>query len=315
MEGNNDWIKHLMEQDLSRDEKEGILKNLNDTDRELYAKLERIKAESSEFQPPKAKSKDEAWSAIMERVANESIRPTTKVVPFYQNPTFVSWVAASVAIMVGVYFFFNYFGEKHFYVPNSHMEAVVFPDSSKATVNSHSRLKYNKRNFYKDRRVELHGEAFFEIEEGEPFEVETKAGAVFVLGTQFNVLSRDNEFQVKCLSGKVKVVLQDISHSIELNPGQATRLKERRLTEPYTVKRDQIGAWQDGLFYFESDPLILVIEELERQFDVQVKAENISGRTYSGHFSNDNIEEALKLVFEPMNLKYDIIDKRLIMVR
>ena len=251
----------------------------------------------------------------MSKIAEESYEPATRVVPFYQNPTFVSWVAASVAVLVGVYFFFNYFGEKHYYVPNSHMESVIFPDESKATLNAHSRLIYNKRNFYEDRKVELQGEAFFEIKEGEPFEVVTNSGAVFVLGTKFNVLVRDREFQVKCLEGKVKVVLQDMSKSIELGPRQATRLSNPKLSEPFVVNTQHIGSWIDGEYHFYSDPLSLVVTEMERQFDVQIKAENLGGRTYTGHFSNKDFNEALKLVFEPMGLEYDVIDKRLVIVR
>jgi transmembrane sensor len=312
---NEDWIQKMMEGQLSEEESDRLKENLTEEDLGFFNHLEKVKATTGDLSITGTKTREEAWMQLMEKMADESVKTVTKVVPFYQNPQFVSWIAASVAILVGVYFFFNYFGEKHIYVPNAKMQAVVFPDESKAMLNAHSRLKFDQRNFYKNRSVDLDGEAFFEIKAGEPFIVNTKKGSVFVLGTSFNVLRRGNEFQVKCISGRVKVVLKDFNKSIELIAGQATRLKDKVLTEPYTVDPQKIAAWQEGEFYFNGDPLDLVISELERQFDVQIKVDNIEDRIYTGHFSNNDLKKALELVLRPMDLEYDLIDGKLVIVR
>jgi ferric-dicitrate binding protein FerR (iron transport regulator) len=274
-----------------------------------------IKIATEDFSIEPGRSREQAWEELMSKVSEESISEATRVVPFYKNPRFVSWTAASVAILMGVFFFFNYFGEKHIYVPNAKTQTVIFPDGSEAVVNSHSALKYDEKDFYKNRTVTLNGEAFFNVKEGESFIVSTKLGAVHVLGTEFNVLRRDREFQVKCKSGEVKVVLGNSSREVRLISGQATRLVDHFLSDPYLIEPDHMAAWQDGEFYYKGDPLSLVISEMERQFDVQIRTKDIEDRVYTGYFSNDDLEEALELVFRPMDLEYDIIDSRLIIIR
>ena len=312
---NDDWIQKLMEGRLSEEEGEQLLNELNEEDQELFRHLEQIKATTDDFSTQPGKDRESAWEDLMDKISEESLEDATKMVPLHQNPRFVSFVAASVAILMAVFFLYDYFGEKHIYVAKSKTQEVIFPEGSKAIVNAHSSLKYDKRDFYKNRTLSLNGEAYFDVKPGESFIVSTKMGAVHVLGTEFNVMRRDREFQVKCISGQVKVVLDNNSRPVELIAGQATRLEGHFMSDPYLIETDQMASWKDGDFYYYSDPLPLVVSEIERQFDVQIKVKGIDDRYYTGYFSSDDLNEALKLVFEPMDLEYDIIDSRLIIVR
>ena len=56
------------------------------------------------------------------------------------------------------------------------------------------------------RKVSLEGEAFFEVNPGKKFEVVSKFGKTIVLGTSFNIYSRNSSYQVTCMTGKVKVI-------------------------------------------------------------------------------------------------------------
>lgn len=63
--------------------------------------------------------------------------------------------------------------------------------------------------------------------------------------------------------------------------------------------------WIDGSFRFDQAPFSLVIEELERQFQVEIRVDKeLEGKQWNGVFFNDDLEEALKMVCKPMGLTY-----------
>ena len=74
-----------------------------------------------------------------------------------------------------------------------------------------------KRGFNEGHRtLHLKGEAYFEVQKLTlPFVVKTYHGEITVLGTSFNVRSRNDEFEVGVNSGQVKVSNRD--SSVELN--------------------------------------------------------------------------------------------------
>ena len=49
------------------------------------------------------------------------------------------------------------------------------------------KFQFDKKRFTDERIIQLRGEAFFEVEKGSRFVVQTGKGAVEVLGTSFNV--------------------------------------------------------------------------------------------------------------------------------
>jgi len=50
----------------------------------------------------------------------------------------------------------------------------------------------------------LFGKAYFDVDKGKTFTVKTDLGTVQVLGTRFDVESRDSIFKVVCYEGSVK---------------------------------------------------------------------------------------------------------------
>ena len=74
----------------------------------------------------------------------------------------------------------------------------VLPDRSTVRLNADSRIRVNEKKWEEKRQLALTGEAYFEVEKGQTFRVETDLGDVEVLGTKFNVYSRSGIFEVFC---------------------------------------------------------------------------------------------------------------------
>lgn len=222
----------------------------------------------------------------------------------------VSYAAAAVLLLlVGFFFWSDASGRLMAEAYTGKTLAVELPDGSQATLNAESRLQYRSPLWSGRRVVKLEGEAFFEVEKGEPFIVETANGTVEVLGTSFNVDSYGNSFNVSCYTGKVKV--STAGESIVLEPGQAAIRKNGRL-QPQGFDAKEQQDWRNGLFEYKNTPLEEVFAEMERQFAVDINApDSILSREYTGFYNNNNLDSALYLVTWPMNLRVEQQGKKI----
>lgn len=80
-------------------------------------------------------------------------------------------------------------GYEEIYVPKGERMQLIFQDGSRAMLNAETRIKYPRKFGFSERKVELEGEAFFEVSPNKdrPFIVDLKDVSVKVLGTTFDV--------------------------------------------------------------------------------------------------------------------------------
>ena len=179
----------------------------------------------------------------------------------------------------------------------------TLPDNSTVSINAKSNLTYNSNNFKGNRQLQLDGEAFFDVEKGSSFKVNTALGSVEVLGTSFNVFSRDSNFKVVCETGKVRVSSSS-SDEVILEPGESCSLIDNKLVK---AKRNfSSNSWTKGVFRFDDNPLKNVISELERQYAITVEASGINTEEkYTGFFEKGNLDNALQSVFTTLGINYE----------
>lgn len=183
-------------------------------------------------------------------------------------------------------------------------QQVVLPDASEVILNAGSELSYRSKKWENNRRVKLEGEAFFKVAKGQTFTVETEAGDVQVLGTQFNVEQRNGFFEVSCYEGLVRVSYQ--GKEKELPAGTALILIDGRTIDA-TVTINAAPSWIFNESSFNSIPLAYVLDELKRQFDIEVRTENIDlSQLFTGTFSNTNLDLALQSISTPTQLTYTL---------
>ncbi len=180
---------------------------------------------------------------------------------------------------------------------------VTLPDSTRVWLNSESRIKYPSR-FGRTRRVELQGEAYFEVErtEGRRFVVETCTGVqVEVLGTRFNVDAYDPQaVSATLVSGSVAFNYDDAAGEISrmtLKPGQrAVYTAATRTALLREVDTDTYTAWKDGRILFRQTSLDEVLRVLSRRFNVefQVRDPKLLGQHFTGVFVHQRLDRVLE---------------------
>jgi transmembrane sensor len=181
---------------------------------------------------------------------------------------------------------------------------LVLSDGTRVWLNSSSSLKYPISHFgLGERRVELHGEAYFEVAKLKsgsvhiPFIVESKGQDVQVLGTHFNVKSYDEEdlTTTTLLEGRVRVSRPHAFQEI-LEPGQQAQVNQ--FIKVLNVDTSTAVAWKNGLFKFEDASIQSVMEQFSRWYDVDVAYEGTAPHhKFTGEiYRNMDAAKAFKLL-------------------
>ncbi|WP_257670937.1 FecR family protein [Parapedobacter tibetensis] len=191
---------------------------------------------------------------------------------------------------------------------------VVLPDGSKVWLNAASTLRYPTRFTAKERKVEVSGEAYFEVahDKAVPFKVNTQGQTIEVLGTHFNVSAYQDEPITKTtlLEGSVRITTQDRSEY--LVPGQQAQVNSRHLTITDDADMDEVVSWKNGYFKFNGN-IEGIMTKVARWYNVEVVyQEGVDlHQTFSGELSRARkLSTLLELMEITGNVHFKIEGKR-----
>lgn len=285
---NNNFLARWVSEELTSAELEEFKKS---KDYSIYKRIN----ESSQLLEGPDYNKDKVFENVLEEINTKTQTRVRKFIPniFYK-------VAASAVILFGILYFLNNTTTTYATAYGEQLK-VTLPDNSRVHLNSNSELKFDKSNWKDNRKVSLKGEAFFEVEKGSDFSVETTEGSIDVLGTKFIVISQKKYIEVQCYEGKVRVS-SNKTQTI-LNPTNAFRAIDTA-SETWNFT-NQNPTWLQGESSFTNTPLKQVISALENQFETQFNLNNIdANKRFTGSFTHSDIKLALKTVFVPMKISF-----------
>jgi transmembrane sensor len=136
--------------------------------------------------------------------------------------------------------------------------------------------------------------------------VRSSKGTTSVLGTTFNILSRDNNYQVTCLTGRVKVRDDSGKSNVILNPGDKSVLNSQGFLSVETgIDTKTEISWIINKFSFTAEPLKNVFNEIARQYGINIKLPEDLEKSYTGTFiKGDSITSTLRMVCKPFDLQF-----------
>tara|TARA_R110002050_G_scaffold1281_6_gene9359 strand:+ start:95 stop:1003 length:909 start_codon:yes stop_codon:yes gene_type:complete len=263
---------------------------------EEYASYKKIAEVSSKLQAP---------TFDIEKALNESINKRSKVKVIRLSPIkkLMRIAAVVVLLVTGSYFYLNSLDET-IKTDLAQNDTLLLPDTSEVILNAESKISYNKNNWDSQRNVTLEGEAFFKVAKGKKFTVETSNGLVTVLGTQFNVENRKGFYEVTCYEGLVSVTFK--GNTIKLPFGSSFLVINNEVIAAEGPK-NSFPSWMNNESSFKSIPLVFVLKEFERQYNIKVETKNIDTNTlFTGSFTNKQIELALKSICLPNQIKFKL---------
>lgn len=176
--------------------------------------------------------------------------------------------------------------------------SVILSDGTKVWLNAASELKFPVKFTGGERRVEVRGEAYFEVARNiaQPFYVSSGNMHLQVLGTSFDINAYADEPAIRTtlLEGAVK-----INDKVGLLPRQQSRIaKDGGIQVVRNVDVDETVAWKNGAFSFNNADITTVMRQLERWYDIEVVYEGNKPTDvfYGGISRASTLMEVLKIL-------------------
>lgn len=133
--------------------------------------------------------------------------------------------------------------------PGRQPKSFLLPDGSTVWLNGHSKVAYASDFNFKDRKVKMEGEAFFDVKAmpEHPFSVEANGVITTVLGTSFNIDAYRGEQSIHVGLAKGKVKVSSVKDSLLLTPGDMATFSNNshKLSKGHFMVED-ISEWING---------------------------------------------------------------------
>ncbi|GAA0525402.1 FecR family protein [Chitinophaga japonensis] len=185
--------------------------------------------------------------------------------------------------------------------PHGGQFRLTLPDGTGVWLNAGSSLRFPTAFTGRERKVELSGEAYFEVagHAHMPFTVMVKDMEIAVLGTHFNVMAYADEAHIRTtlLEGAVKV--RHGQQAVTLRPGQQALLRGNT-GALHVSPGDTEGAiaWKNGYFKFSNEDIQSVMRRVSRWYNVTVEYQgDFGGRAIWGTVSRfGDISDVLQML-------------------
>ena len=287
------WLNH---EPLNEKELEAF-NNLDASD--SYVKLSEM---AKNFKAPEY-SFEKNWNNMSSELKTRTSKTTSRSIK-----SIVLKIAAVLVLGFGLFFAFFMNDKPTVATGTSEITSFELPDQSRVRLNARSSVKYDEENWSNKRKISLEGEAFFGVQTGNRFDVETPIATVSVLGTQFNVKQRDAYLEVTCYEGMVSVLHNEETYY--LRPADVIEIRNNKVSK--TIAKSMEPNWFTGRSLFVKEPYSKVLEEFEWQYGVKFSSKNIdTSKLFTGNFVHSDIKNALKSILIPMRLKYEIKNNKI----
>jgi len=228
----------------------------------------------SKIEHKKAPSKQDVWMRLEQQIeiSAQPQKIKTYKIPIFKRtllPRLITAFFITILISIPTIKMLN---TVNIYSSYGHKtKTVSLNDGTKVHLNAGTTLSYSKNFNSTSREVTLNGEAYFEVEKGSsPFIILTDLAKVTVLGTKFNVRSREDGFEIGVNEGKVKI--ENKTKSIDLKKGEQVDIS---IDQPKIISVSKVSnfypGWKNNKLICDNSSLEKICKELERRYDIKIQ--------------------------------------------
>lgn len=204
--------------------------------------------------------------------------------------------------------------------PRGGQYQVTLADGTVVWLNSGSSLRYPTVFVGAERKVEITGEAYFEVAKNpnQPFKViinlaSGDGGEVEVLGTHFNVNAYNDEPAVNTTLFEGSVKVKTAAGTNFIKPGQQLQYnKLKQIKIDNNPDMEQVIAWKEGRFQFDNADINQVMRQLSRWYDIEVEFKGNITKHFGGTIPrNVNLLKVLQLLEATGEVHFKVTDKNI----
>lgn len=262
---------------------------------------------------------DNAWSSVHQKM-RETKQQASQTGNIRTMPLWARIAAAFIVITALSFFFISQIEKMNSaqwantYAVADSVSSLVLTDSSKITLNSNTRLQVAKGYGKKERRLELAGEAFFEVAHNahKPFIVETGNALIRVTGTSFNIKNFDTDslVEVYVKTGSVLFFTPE-NEGINLMAGETGIYnKNNGVFSKTEFSEPNTAAYANRVFVFYNTSLKELFRQISKVYGIEILFDKpeIATCTITVSFTDNDIETIVAVVTETLNLSYSFIN-------
>jgi transmembrane sensor len=273
-----------------------------------------------EYKHPKTPDTRKAWDKLYARLTEENLVPEQRV-NSKNGMYYVLRIAAVVFVLAGISAII-YLNVNRKTAPEMVQVSTgndgsalikTLADGSVIYIAQNSSFTFPAEFDQGSRNVELTGEAFFDIAPNpvQPFIIRTEEAEIEVIGTAFNVKTKDGSgFTLSVDRGKVKVTLNDYpSHSEIVQAGEEITAVSNSLVKSMH-NTAETTTWYKQRMQFKDETLQNIINVLNRNFSTNFVTgdEEVGQRRLTVTFHDETPETMAELLCVTLNLKSQTIN-------
>lgn len=210
-----------------------------------------------------------------------------------------------VIIAVAAWIWWPSAGSVEIHTAYGEQRMITLPDQSTVKLNANSRISF-KEEWPEEgvRQVWLEGEAYFQVrkdlENEQKFQVITRDLTVEVLGTVFNVNTREEATEVFLEEGKVHIDLEENEADITMDPGELVTysLKTHQPQRRRVIEEEAPASWKDGTILLKDERLQVIIEKMKEIYGVSARVDDEALLNHTVNFPMpvNNLDTALLIL-------------------
>ncbi|MEZ2335934.1 FecR family protein [Mucilaginibacter sp. RCC_168] len=249
-------------------------------------------------------NKDDAFIRLQKRINSNTPVPRNMMIKKLSRKQWIGIAASVILICTVLWLTFNHIydnGSVSFVRIDSKdkVHTQSLPDGSVITLNTRSTIVYPGRFTGNIRPVSLSGEAFFKVspDKTKPFIIRVNDVTVRVVGTSFNVKSRNGKTEVIVETGIVQVSKKQ--NSVHLNPGeQVTVTREQGLLAKQQSKGKLYNYYLTGQLVCDKTPLSEVVQALNEVYNAHIVIANksLESLPITTTFKGQSLNEVLDVI-------------------
>lgn len=201
-------------------------------------------------------------------------------------------VAASISVLLLSVFVLYFLNFKN--ISNTSPNALAFslPDASRVILSKNAHASFQQLLWNSNREIQLTGDAYFEVQKGEKFTVQTKQGQVTVLGTKFFIQTNANQFKVTCLEGKVQVKQRE--KRVILTEGTQVSFVDNQMQ--YKENSLKNLDFEKQQLVYDNTKLSEVINQLNFHYGVQISVLQKKDFLFNGNLPMNDFSQAINIL-------------------
>lgn len=192
------------------------------------------------------------------------------------------------------------------YVAENIGQEFILQDGSSIALNQETTIEETS-DFEKIRKVNLTGEAFFDIarDVDKPFQITlSESEYVEVLGTSFNIKNTTDQLEITVASGKV--AFHTLDRDIILSKGDAVKKIDGTYVK-YKATNDNYLSWLNKKLVFNDIPVAKALEDICKHFNIDYSIQSpIEGSdcNLSTTFKTESLDQILAELSKVVSLDY-----------